>query len=198
MAKRTSPSQFVNLFFKEVDKKGISREQLTVAHIFFENIKTQLINRIINDPVTQELINHPDPSPILGGIHGTLFGFLGLPAGSDPVAEIISIINRIMVPKVSRRLVRGGVKVSTKIPELSDFRTKTLQMPWEGGGGIVDGIEKGVSGLHYYLYPRKMPARSVSQEGIQSKNPVRARQFQSRPWLTPILKSFKDEMKKFR
>lgn len=198
MAKRTSPSQFVNLFFKEVDKKGISREQLLVANIFFENIKAQLIDRIIADPVTQELINHPDPSPILGGIHGTLFGFLGLPVGSDPVAEIIRIIDGIMVPKVSRRLIRGGVKVSTKIPEAADFRIKELEMPWEGGGGILDGIEKGVSGLHHYLYPRRMPPKSVSQEGIQVKQVVRGATFNPRPWLTPIFKAFKQELKKFR
>ena len=198
MAKRTSASQFVNLFFKEVDRKGISREQLQVAHIFFENIKAELIDRIIDDPVTQELINHPDPSPILGGIHGTLFGFLGLYAGTDPVAHIIKIVNGIMVPRVSRRLIRGGVKVSTKIPELSDFRIKELEMPWEGGGGIVDGIENGISGLHHYLYPRRMPANSKSQEGVQAANPIRSATFIPRPWLTPIFKTFKQELKRFR
>lgn len=197
MAKGTSPSQFINLFFKEVDKKTISREQLTVAHVFFESIKDKLFEAIRSNPISQELINHTSPSQVLG-TPGTLFGFLGLPEGSEPIEEIIRIADSIMVPRVSRRLVRGGVKVSVKIPDISDFRTKGLEMPWEGGGGIVDGIEKGISGLHHYLYPRRMPGYSISQEGIQVEQVVRSADFKPRPWLTPIFKDFKQELKKFR
>ncbi len=196
MAKGTSASAFVNLFFKEVEKKGLTQEQWMVANLFFDKLKAELFEAIRNHPISQELTNHTAPSRILR-TPGTLFGFLGLRDGSDPVQEIINIADAIMVPQVSRRLVRGGVKVSVRIPDVSDFRTDILSLEWEGGYGVVDGIEKGVSGLSNYLYSTKAK-NSRSQEGVQVAQTIRSADFKGQGWLTPIFTQFKRDLKKFR
>jgi hypothetical protein len=194
MAKGTSAANFVKSFFEEINKK-VTPDQLAVADEFFESLKKEVLSKVLSSDVSQELINHTNPSPILG-TSGTLFGFLGLVEGQSVVPEILDIIDKTMTYSVSRRLVRGGIKISIKIPSLEDFRTPDLELPWEGGYSVVDAVEKGLSGLQNYIFKNSPSSRSM--EGVQTKNPVRGTKFTRHPWISPILKEVKAQAKNFR
>jgi len=184
---------WVNDFLKQISGK-ITPQQVAIADSFFEGLKREVLDAVLNSDVSQELINHTNPSPILG-TSGTLFGFLGLVEGQSVVPEILSVIENTMSYTVSRRLVRGGIKISIKIPSLEDFRTPDLELPWEGGYSVVDAVEKGLSGLQNYIFKNSPGSRSM--EGIQTKTKVRNVKFDKHPWITPILKQVKDQAKKF-
>ncbi len=194
MARQTSAAGFVKSFFEEINKK-VTPDQLAIADDFFESLKKEVIEKISASDVSQELINHTNPSPILG-TSGTLFGFLGLVEGQSVVPEIIQVVENTMSYSISRRLIRGGIKISVKIPSLEDFRTPDLELPWEGGYSVVDAVEKGLSGLQNYIF-KKSPG-SRSQEGVQTKNQVRGTKFTKHPWISPILKEVKNQAKNFR
>jgi hypothetical protein len=69
-------------------------------------------------------------------------------------------------------------------------------LPWEGGRSWVRGIERGISGLGYYLSGRfKTPEPSQSGGGIQSEYKVRAGAFTTVKYLSEILKNLKEKLK---
>ena len=195
MAKGTSFGKFWGDFWDDANKK-ITTEQRVVADLFFQGVKSQVINAIKESPVTQELENHTSPSQILN-TQGSLFGFLGLIEGQKPVDEILSIVEQVMGYKLSRRLIKGGLKITIKVPDKKDFRTDDLILPWEGGYSVLDAVEKGLSGLGFYIAAKNI-AYSRSGDGIQVKNKVRESEFRGMPWLSPIFKEVKDRAKQFR
>ena len=188
---------FISDFFDDFFNRKIGPQEYQVAQKFFDDLKKEIIDQILADPVSQELINHTNPSQILG-IRGTLFGFLGLVEGFEPMNEIVKIVDSTMSFKLSKRLVRKGYKMTVTVPTLDDFRTPDLLLPWEGGRGLVDAIEKGVSGLSYYIESRKNIAYSRSGEGIQTKKPVRQQEFRKKDWITKVFKRVSDSAKSFR
>ena len=200
-SKGTSFNKFFKDFWDGANKK-ITTEQRVVADLFFNSVKREVIDKIRNDAISLELSNHTAPSPILGGnTKGSLFGFLGLVEGQEPVEEIIKIVERIMTYKLSRRLIRGGLKLTIKVPDKKDFRTDDLVLQWDGGYSVLDAIEKGLSGLSHYISTKEKPyaiAYSRSGDGIQVKTKVRDDKYEPRPWLTPIFQAVKDQAKTFR
>ncbi len=196
MAKGTSLKQFIEFFFREVDRTPISPQQRAAAEEFFHELQADMINAIIKTEVSQELINKTSPSSILG-TPGSLYGFLGFVEGFEPVEEIIKVVKEKMSYRVSRRLLRGGLKLTVTLPTLEDFRTPDLILPWEGGYSTVDAIEKGLSGLPHYLKAKNI-AHSRSSEGIQSKSTTKSGEYQKRGWITPILQDVINKSKSFR
>lgn len=200
MAKKgTSFNKFFKDFWDGANKK-ITVEQRAVADLFFNGLKRDVIDKIRNDKISQELTNHTAPSPILDA-PGSIFGFLGLVEGQEPVEEIINIVERIMTYKLSRRLIRGGLKLTIKVPDKKDFRTDDLVLQWEGGYSVVDAIEKGLSGLTHYISTKEKPyaiAYSRSGDGVQVKTKVRDDKYQPRPWISLIFQAVKDQAKTFR
>ena len=195
MARGTSFGKFWGDFWDGANKK-ITDEQRIVADLFFNGVKKDVIDKIRDTDVSRELIDHTSPSPILG-TKGSLFGFLGLVEGQEPVEEIIKIVDRIMTYKLSRRLIRGGIKITIKVPDKKDFRTDDLVLPWDGGYSVVDAIEKGLSGLTHYISAKNL-SYSRSGEGLQVKQTVRNLNYKPRPWISPILQAVKDRAKQYR
>lgn len=181
---------FVKRFFQDVFRK-ITPEERKFCEKFFKDMKKRMMRDIMKHKVTQELMNHTTPSKIIK-TRGSLFGFLGLVEGFDPIDEIVNRIDEIMKFKISRRLIKGGVKLTVTFPSVKDFRDPTFQLPWEGGTGLVDGIENGVSGLNNYIKTNKNSlAYSRSEEGIQVKMKVRNAKFEGTPWLSDIFKKYR-------
>jgi hypothetical protein len=196
MAKGTSAAEFLRSFWGSISNNNLF-QKVEVAEAFFINLKEDFIQAIINSEVSQELINHSNPSSILG-TSGTLFGFLGLVEGQKPVEEIIRIVDDVMTFRLAKRLVRGGLKMTVTLPSLEDFRkSEELKLQWEGGYSVVDAIEKGVSGLQNYIFSRNL-ASSRSGEGVQTQHQIRGASFSPRPWISPIIQDVKNQAKTFR
>lgn len=65
-------------------------------------------------------------------------------------------------------------------------------MPWENGRSWVEAIEKGISGLSYYLY--KKSTKSRSGNGIQASNKINPSNYKPKKYLTEIIEKFKKNL----
>lgn len=156
----------------------------------FDKQKELLIEEIISHPVSQELINHTSPSKFLNGSNGSLFGFIGFEAGTDPVGDLVKLIRRVVrfIPATTINF-RGLTKVFLTVPRVKDI-DYYFPLPWEPGNSWISGIENGISGLGYFL--SKKAGRS--QEGIQINTDINYTEFEPVDYLTPILDKFKNSI----
>ena len=189
---------FIKRFFQEAFKK-ITPEQQKFCEKFFKDTKRRMMRDIMKHKVTQELQMHTTPSRIIK-TKGSLFGFLGLVEGFDPINEVVQKIDSVMKFKISRRLIKGGFKLTITFPSVKDFREDpSFELPWEGGTNFVEGIENGISGLGHYIRSRKNSlAYSRSQEGIQAKSEIRQTKFEGTPWLSEIFQKYRAKADSFK
>ena len=151
-------------------------------------VKNDLLREFNSHPVTQELdsgSSGSNSSGLLGGI-GNLFGYIGFSSSSRPTSAVKSLLKRITVKRMkkARKVTKKGftLRVEVKWINTSDIESVS-RMPWEPGSGIM-GIERGISGLGYYLNLR---GEGRSKGGIQSKRKVRAGQFRTTKYLPAML-----------
>jgi hypothetical protein len=190
-----SAKQLISDFAGVISRRVEPEEKLT-AQEFFNQRKKEIINQIKDHPVSQELRSHIMPSPILGaGVKSSLYGFLGFVAGTKPVDIVLDIVEKKMSYTVKKKLFGRGLKIDITFPTIQDFRVPELTLNYEGGGNFIETIEKGASGLQYYIKYTRQAARS--REGIQAKKPVRSNSLGPIPYLTPILKSAEAQSKAF-
>lgn len=186
----TNSKEFVKEALYELQRR-IYPQEMIVAKRLFEGIKKELLFFIETHPVSQELITHRSPSEILNTT-GSLFGFLGFHSGTRPIDTVLKITAEKTRYKVRKRLLGRGFVLDLILPELSDYRVDELVLPWEGGIGLVEAIERGFSGLDHYVKTTIHNARSRSGDGIQIQNQVRQRNFTGRPYLSEIFQRVRD------
>lgn len=141
--------------------------------------KKTMIKEFNQSTITQELdagaANTKNISRTLTGIpYGTasLFGFIGFDEGAKP-AEIVREYLKDMgyvfkKGRFTRRATGGRYIFQVEVPVLSEIEPLT-PMPWEGGRSWIRGIERGISGLSYFM-TTKFKINSRSGQGIQITN----------------------------
>lgn len=188
----------LNDFLKSVFSRitgDVSEIQARDAKQYFEEVKKDVLDQVRAHPVSQELENHTNPSAFLSGVRGTLFGFMGFQSGSQPVQALISFLDANLKYTISRR-VRGSTKLTIVIPDYADMRSdKTLSLPWDSLAW-PEAIEKGISGLGYYLFKRG--GNSRSGDGVQLRKELRSANFQTKPFLSVIFKRAETKLNKYR
>lgn len=145
----------------------------SLGELHFQKVKSFIIERLRQHPVSIELIAHTNPSNYIE--RGTLFGFLGFQKGRKPVDDLI----KYLIAKITRTEKFTDYSYISKVffPDFSDMSNiDSLKMPWMTGISWPEAIQSGVSGLGYFLPSRggDMSEYSRSQEGIQVKNKVNA------------------------
>jgi hypothetical protein len=159
--------------------------------------KEKLLESLDQDPVSIEIKGGPDFENIsntLGG-YGNLFSFIGFPQGAEPVEELHQIlhdgINLKRTPTKKIVTEKGArFQFEVQIPSKDEIAQQT-PLPWEPGNSWAIGIERGISGLGYYLYSEyNSPIPSRSSTGIQIKNTVRNLQFRPRAYLSKLFNKF--------
>lgn len=151
----------------------------------FDEIKSEMINEFLMHPVTQEIQagpNAPNISETLS--RGNLFSFIGFESGSDPIAEILNIMESSEITFYSRR--RGEFIASIRIPSAQVIFNAT-PMPWAIGRSWAKGIESGISGLGFYLH---VPDKGRSEGGVQSRNKVQAGSFKNTSYISALLSKY--------
>ena len=128
-----------------------------------------------------------------------LFSFIGFDQGAKPTEEVRQILEEEIVldRKPQSKTLPTGVQFNfdVKIPTLKSIEQKT-PLPWETGRSWVRGIERGISGLGYYLSGRfRSPEPSRSGGGIQSDNKARPGAFSTVKYLSQILNNIKEKLK---
>lgn len=187
------------LFNKDIQNLAYQR-----ASREFQRIKNQTLRQFNQHPVTKELEGGIGASNISDTLPGTkgdanLFSFIGFAEGSNPTQEVRQILEQEidLNQKPTVRNIETGIEFRFKVlaPTLKAIEAQT-PLPWENGRSWVKGIERGISGLGYYLSGRfKSPEPSQSGGGIQSKYKVRAGSFATVEYLGGILRDLKEKLK---
>jgi len=152
-----------------------------------------LVDAVKSHPFSVDLMSH-SRSPRLGGSQtGTLFGFMGFPSGANPIDELTKTLrNNIKYSVVKGRKKNQLASVTVSIPTKSAFAV-LQRLPWtqESWPFLV---EKGISGLEFYINDGKFPDSSRSQEGNQVNRVIRNADFNKEEYLTPLFAEFRKRL----
>jgi hypothetical protein len=162
--------QLASFVVKETMKQNRSKFQSQVTKAF-EKIKREMILEFMNHPVTREILGGPDASNESGtlGGYGNLFSFIGFNKGDDPIEAILELINSSEI--LSSNTANSGIMFTISIPSKQAIFAAT-PLPWASGRSWSEAIERGISGLGYYLNRENLD-NSNSGTGIQVKSVLR-------------------------
>lgn len=168
-------------------KKGVKATLIAAGQVVFDKIskaaatakynqvKDYIISAVESHPVCAELRQHTSPSQFLPKTDGTLFGFMGFEAGTDPVSDLVEYLrNSITLIPVGRGAIARKYEIS--LPTFEEMAAESsLQLPWLSGQSWPEALEEGIYGLRHFLSftddDLYVPPNSRSQEGVQAKGP---------------------------
>tara|TARA_R110000824_G_scaffold145388_2_gene313657 strand:+ start:803 stop:1450 length:648 start_codon:yes stop_codon:yes gene_type:complete len=172
-------------FEKQVSKglgsKSIKDKAYDRAEEVAKDAKDELVKEFNSHVITKEIdagaSNTKNISRNLLGLpygEGSLFGFIGFDNSSNPTSEVKSYLKSTGHVSKRTRLQRKGTRrglynFKVEVPNMNQIDSLT-PMPWEGGRSWVRAIERGISGLSYYL--ARQLSQSRSGQGLQSRNTV--------------------------
>jgi hypothetical protein len=173
-----------------VEKGWVAAEK--VARKRFNQQKELFFRDFDEHPVTQEIKAGPEiegnPSGLLGG-EGNLFSFFGFNEGEDPIGDVKLFMESLFdIERGSYRSKQWTFRV--KMPDeeqvaayvVGKYGADYTSESW------IDGVEKGYSGLNYYLRFRD---KGRSGGGIEVSSPVRELNFSTTPYLSEMVKNFR-------
>jgi hypothetical protein len=162
--------QLASFVVKETMKQNRSKFQTQVTKAF-EKVKRQMILEFMNHPVTREILGGPNASNESGTLngYGNLFSFIGFNEGDDPIEVILDLLNNSEIR--SSNTDDSGIMFTISIPSKQSIFAAT-PLPWANGRSWSEAIERGLSGLGYYLN-RENLNNSKSGTGIQVKSNLR-------------------------
>ena len=166
----------------------------------FNKHKQRLITNFKGHPVTQEILSGPDAINESGTIigPGNLFSFIGFYNSDRPISPVLKLLMAGITlsklnPKVTKRKNGVSIGFEVKVPTERDF-VSVSPMPWETGSWLYR-IERGMSGLGYYIYEKSIRA-SRSGTGIQADGKIRTGMFKRVSYFSALLSTFRREVSK--
>jgi hypothetical protein len=190
---KLNKSQFRKTVADGLTSTEIKNAAYVQAVTMTESVKRRTIQEFENHPVTQEISAGPEASNKSGTLSsgGNLYSFIGFNQGGDPTDVVRSYLNdKIKVFRQSRFVksqMSGHYTFRVNPPMTKEIENLT-PLPWESGRSWVRGIERGISGLGYFLYGRYSQSRSGT--GIQSAHEIRPAIFRTKRYLTSIIANF--------
>ena len=173
----------------KVLRKGLEKE----ARKKFNQIKSEMLEEFLVNPVTQEILQGPKGANISGSLGGTsnLFAFIGFNEGEEPIAPILELLRNVSFEYSGQSSgTKLGIKFKVNLPTSEEIFAIT-PLPWATGRSWAEGIERGLSGLGFLL--KKNQGRSGA--AVQSRVKVRAGRCQNRPYISSFIRKYK---KRFR
>lgn len=190
MPQKTTLKQFQDIVMSRV-RRRVRPRLIGNAFARFQIAKKKLLEDIRNHPISQELIHHNNPSRFLSG-KGTLFGFLGFPANSNPVGELVAVVND------SIRFYPGNQWRNNILPVYIEMLTadelELTKLPWTSASWAYVIENQDISGLLTHFLSAGIKPIGRSDEGIQVKGQVTNAAFNKVPFLTPLFKEFRQNL----
>ena len=188
-----------SVFLKQVSKVANSRRVRKMmdnaAEKEFQLRKKHLLKSFIGHKVSQEVLSGSESHNYSGTLsgRGNLFSFIGFSANADPINLLYAALEQGITMNKRPHVIkqkRGAIyNYTVHIPDNRDL-VKLAPMPWERGRSWVTGIEKGISGLSYYIY--KKVEGSNSGQGVQTSSPyIPGLIFKRVPYLSEMLRKIK-------
>jgi len=171
--------------------KIVKSAALEIAESKLQDSKKILLDSFSSHPVTVEIQGGATSNNISGtlGGYGNLFSFIGFSSGLDPVEPVKKLINKIrLITRSYVKQEKNGMLISFNVlsPKLSDFENAS-PMPWASGRSWMSGIEKGISGLGYFL---SKSGSGRSEGGEQIKNQIRQLSFKRVSYFSKMYSDF--------
>lgn len=191
-----------NAVKKDLQKalKSFQKEAMEEALKVFNKNKAELLQDFREHPVTKEIQAGPNASntsSTLGG-YGNLFSYIGFDKDSEDPTRIIEerLMKETEMSKTPTFKIKGDEVVFEFNVNTVDKESlvKDTPMPFEQGRSWVNGIEKGISGLSYYIYG-KLLDKSRSGSGLQSDTQIRGLSYKPVKYMSEILNKFKRKFK---
>ena len=184
---------------REIGKSvGVRNKAFQVAEQRAKEAKEEMLRNFEGNLITKELEAGPENtvnfSGNLNGIafgEGSLFGFIGFNENDKPASLVRAYLNMSgKIRKTPKKLTSGGkifyqYKVDT--PNMSELESVT-PMPWEAGRSWVRAIEKGISGLGFYLLSNSPKSRSG--QGVQASKKLRGATYRPSKYMSSIINSY--------
>jgi hypothetical protein len=155
--------------------------------------KEEFLTEFDNHLVTKEIEAGPGGNNISNTLNGkgNLFSFIGFIKSENPIEELRSFLDQNFSFKKSK--LNNKLNYIISYPNLEKIKQIT-PMPWEGGNSWAISIERGISGLSYYL-ANKFADKSRSGTGLQAKNKINNLNYRPVGYLSEIIKNFKKKFK---
>ena len=178
---------------KAFKAKKIEKSADRTVEQLLEKNKIKFLNEFDSHPVTQEISSGQNSSNLSGSLggRGNLFSFIGFFKSDSPIQELRSFLEKSFSFK--RRRTVNKLNYVIEYPSLEKIKAET-PMPWEGGKSWALSIEKGISGLSYYL-ANKFSEKSRSGKGLQAKNKISNLNYKPITYMSQIIKNFKRNFK---
>lgn len=168
-----------------------------------QDAKDEMLEAFEESPITREIdagaentINFSKNLIGIGYGEGSLFGFIGFDESDDPISLVRDYLNASGKIYKTPKIIKSGGKVSYKytvqIPNAKNLFAMT-PMPWESGRSWVRSIEKGISGLGYYLLSNSPKSRSG--QGVQASHQLRKAVYRPTKYISSIVDAYSKYLK---
>tara|TARA_S200002703_G_scaffold94848_1_gene81878 strand:- start:212 stop:865 length:654 start_codon:yes stop_codon:yes gene_type:complete len=168
-----------------------------------EEAKKELLRDFESREVTKEIEAGPENttnySRTLSGLpygKGSLFGFIGFTESDKPMDIVRMYLTKAgKLAPIAKKVVRKNqvsFDYTVRIPSMNEIESIT-PMPWEGGRSWVRAIERGISGLGYYLLTKSKSSRSG--QGIQASNQLRTATYRPTKYMSNIINNYVNFLK---
>ena len=190
------------VFTKDINKSLGSKEMKTRAYKIVQDKVAEADRKMVQNfdshVVTREINSGPDSSNISGtlGGYGNLFSFIGFPKGSSPTDIVRAYMRKgTRVYRTARVTTNPNfveMAFRIKAPSLQDIEGITPS-PWDGKSWIR-GVERGISGLGYYINEESKGSRSG--KGYQSSKEIRGYIYKPIKYITSIIEKFNEDLQR--
>lgn len=168
-----------------------------------EDARIKLLEDFESRAVTKEIEAGPENttnySRTLSGLpfgKGSLFGFIGFTESDKPMDIVRMYLTKAgKIAPIAKKTVRKNqvsFDYTVRIPSMAEIESIT-PMPWEGGRSWVRAIERGISGLGYYLLTKSKSSRSG--QGIQASNQLRTATYRPTKYMSNIINNYVNFLK---
>lgn len=177
---------------------GIRQQAFKVAEKRAQEAKDEMLKNFEESLITKEIEagaeNTINYSKNLNGVaygEGSLFGFIGFDEGDKPIDLVRAYLEMSgKILKTPKRIKSGGkiyYQYRVQTPNMAELASIT-PMPWEAGRSWVRSIERGISGLGYYLLSNSPKSRSG--QGVQSSKKLRTATYRPTKYMSSIISAY--------
>ena len=157
-----------------------------------KQVKAEIIGLFENHPITEAIKEGEGGSSDFTKGYGDLFSFLGLSAGEDHIGPVLDLFYNMDV--VVKRDGNNLTAFIDKVPSKEAIFAITPFQEWNDGRSWMEAIERGVSGLSYYISGVN---KGRSGGGIQAKSVVANRgAYKAQKYISSILRQADTLIKK--
>ena len=183
---------FKKLFIDLNKDRNYIAQRRTLITKEFDRIKNQMLQEFNSHPVTLEIEGGINASNISGtlGNKTNLFSFIGFEEGDSPINPIRELLNKSIF-----RIHGGNASIAIATFEIPTAKMifSITPMAWATGRSWARGIERGISGLGYYL---KKSQGSRSGFGIQSRFQVtKGLKFKNTQYISALINKYEKKFK---